>query len=350
MKRWICTLCCLVTATAIAADKYPVLVYPCPRAAAPPKLDGRLDDDAWRDAPLVSAFTTYDKHETAKVQTAFRAVYDDDALYLGVQCEEPMWQKVIVAAPGMRDDHAAVFRSEAIEVFLDPKHDHANYYQIAANVSGAVFDGRGSDSTWNGHAKAAGAVATGRWTLEIVLPWADFGVNAPQPGTVMGLNVCRDRNLGDREWTSWAYIAADFHDPLHFGHIVLSGTPETIGSLSAEFRKGGGDGPLQVFGTDGFSGTTYLALAKDSLKRVDAAIAELESLSRVEKSAEVAAALAQRVAQARRDVAPLTEKVNAGKPFDAAEWLAADRSIEDLRQSLSRAVWEARLDALLRGI
>jgi len=43
-------------------------------------------------------------------------------------------------------------------------------------------------------------------------------------------------------------IAANFHDPEHFGHLVLSPTPEILGKLSDEFRKGGLDGPIQVFG------------------------------------------------------------------------------------------------------
>jgi hypothetical protein len=341
---------CLTTAIALGAGKDPVLIYPCNRTAAAPKIDGQLDDAAWKDAALVSGFVAYDKHERATVQTAFRAVYDDQALYIGVQCDEPMWQKLVVGTPGMRDDHAGVFRSEAIEIFIDPKHDHADYFQIAVNISGSIFDGRGTDPSWNGKATAAGAVSEGKWSLEVRIPWADLGIRNPQPGTVIGLNVCRDRNLGDKEWTTWSPIAANFHDPLHFGHIVLSGTPEMIGQLSTEFRKGGLDGPLQVFGPQGFSGTTYLALTADSLKRMEATLQELESLQRSERSPEVAAALEKRIAAARLAVAPIAEKVKAGSPLDASEWLRTDMAIEKLRADLGKAIWEARLDALLRGI
>ena len=350
MRPTLVAIVCLVTATALAAGKSPVLVYPCNRAAVAPKIDGRLADAAWKDATLVSGFVTYDKHEMAVVQTAFRAVYDDSALYIGVQCDEPLWQKLVVGTSGMRDDHAAVFRSEAIEIFVDPTHDHTNYFQIAVNISGSIFDGRGADPSWNGTATAAGAVSEGQWALEARMPWADFGLKGVQPGMVIGLNICRDRNLGDKEWTTWSWVAANFHDPQRFGHIVLSGTPEMIGKLSNEFRKDGLDGPLQVFGPAGFSGTTYLALAADSLKRMEATLQELETLRGQEKSPEVAAALEKRIAAARLAIAPIAEKVQAQKPFDASEWLRTDMAIEKLRDELGKAVWEARLDALLRSI
>ena len=350
MRLLLAVILCFAAATAFAAGKSPVLVYPCNRVDTAPKIDGRLDDLAWKDATLVSGFVTYDKHEMASVQTAFRAVYDDTALYIGVQCDEPLWKKLVVGTPGMRDDHAAVFRSEAIEIFIDPRHDHTNYFQIAANIDGTIFDGRGNDPSWNSKATAAGAVSEGQWSLEVRILWADLGLSNVQPGMVIGLNVCRDRNMGDKEWTTWSQIAANFHDPLHFGHLVLSGTPEMIGKLSLEFHKGGGDGPLQVFGPVGFTGTTYLALATESLKRMEATLQELEALRGQERSPEVAAALEKRIATARLAIAPIAEKVKAQKPFDASEWLRTDLALEKLRDALGKAVWQARLDALLRSI
>jgi hypothetical protein len=45
---------------------------------------------------------------------------------------------------------------------------------------------------------------------------------------------------------TWAKVQGGFHDPERFAHVVLSGTPEMIGKLSAEFRKGGRTGPITV--------------------------------------------------------------------------------------------------------
>ncbi len=123
---------------------------------------------------------------------------------------------------------------------------------------------------------------------------------------------------------------------------MLSATPEMIGRLSDEFRKGGHAGPVQVFAAEGFSGTTYLALASRSLQSLDATLAELDSLCQREKSPAVAAA--------REMAAPIAAKVKGNQAFDAAEWVRTDTQMQQLRIELEKAVWNARLEALLSGI
>ena len=351
MRTLVAIAILLAGATALhAAEAPPVLVYPCERVAAPPVVDGRLDDAAWEKAALVSGFTYHDRRELVPVQTAFRVVYDAQALYVGVRCEEPLWQKMVPGAPGMRDTHGAVFGGEAIELFIDPKHNHSDYYQIAANSDATLFDGKGTDSAWNSRAKVATRISEGGWSLEIALPWTDFEVR-PEPGLVIGFNVCRDRNIApDKLWSTWAPIAANFHDPLRFGHLVLSATPEMIGRLGDEFRKGGLAGPIRVFAAEGFSGTTYLALAARSLETLEATLKELDSLRQQEKSPAVAAALAKRIAAAREMTAPIAVKVKGNQAFDAAEWVRADSQMQQLRLELEKAVWNTRLEALLSGI
>ena len=349
MTRMLLSLLLFAIAVAAdAADLAPVLVYPCSRVQTAPRMDGTLNDPAWDAAPWVSGFVQYDKPAPAAVPTSFRALFDEKALYLGIRCAEPLWQRVIVGTPALRDEHAEVFRAEGVEVFVDPGHDHGEYFQIAANVSGSIFDGRGTDSSWSGKATARGAVTEGQWTMTVTLPWADFGLK-PRPGLVVGFNVCRGRNLGDREWTTWAHTAANFHDPVHFGHLVLDATPEMIGKLSAELRKGGMEGPLRLYAPDGVSGTTYLALAAEAIKTLETTLGELEAVGRQENAA-VAGVIGKRVAEARAAIAPVSAKVKTGQAFDADEWTRADATIQRLRVGMEKALWDARLQALLSGI
>jgi hypothetical protein len=58
------------------------------RAENPPSLDGRLDDEAWKSAPASSAFTQKFPREGAAPNeaTTIRVVYDDRALFIGVDC------------------------------------------------------------------------------------------------------------------------------------------------------------------------------------------------------------------------------------------------------------------------
>src|SRR3990170_1107489 len=100
------------------------------------------------------------------------------------------------------------------------------------------------------------------WTLEVAIPWADLGLISPQSGDLLGFNVCRNRYLSGRtEWSNWAQTKGNFHDVERFAHLVLSPTPEEIGRLGGELRKGERSGPILLFGPEGYSGTSYRALA-----------------------------------------------------------------------------------------
>ena len=65
------------------------------------------------------------------------------------------------------------------------------------------------------------------------------------------------------------------------------------------------------------------------------------------KSPAVAAAL-KRIAAAASG-APIAAKVKE-TAFDAAEWVRTDTQMQQLRIELEKAVWNARLEALLSGI
>src|SRR4030042_409976 len=47
----------------LAADSFPINVYPCPKTDAAPVLDGKLDDAVWQQAPVVSGFTVFQTHQ-----------------------------------------------------------------------------------------------------------------------------------------------------------------------------------------------------------------------------------------------------------------------------------------------
>lgn len=51
----------------------------------PPKIDGRLDDKVWKDAPMMTDFIQFEPHKgrLATVKTEVRVAYDDTYLYFG---------------------------------------------------------------------------------------------------------------------------------------------------------------------------------------------------------------------------------------------------------------------------
>ncbi len=112
---------------------------------------------------------------------------------------------------------------------------------------------------------AATVLGDDGWSLEVAIPWADMG-EAPEPGQVVGFNVCRDRYLGaNKQWMNWSQTAANFHDPDRFGHAVLSPDAHRLGELEAEYRRGGRDGAIVFLGPPALVEASYRALVSHAL-------------------------------------------------------------------------------------
>ncbi|MHB8993674.1 MAG: carbohydrate-binding family 9-like protein [Armatimonadota bacterium] len=347
--RHYCALALLlaVARPVLAADSFPINVYPCQRAEAAPALDGKLDDAVWQQAPLVSGFTLYESGQIANPQTSFRVLWDDRYLYLGVRCEEPLMENVSLARHA-QDEHD-IFRSETIEFFVDPDHTHARYYQLAFSVAGSLYDGAGTDTAWDSGAQVKTCAGADFWSAEVAVPWESLKTR-PQSGKVVGFNLSRDRSVGTSVYSAWTRVDSGlgFHDPDRFAHLVLSGTPEQMGKLSEEFRKGGRTGAITVFSAEGFAQTTYAQLAAAAFANVDRLMADLDR-ERVKGNDPAAAAeIKQRLDDYAARLAAM--KAAAAGSLDAAEWTRLDLALQELTATLHKTVGEARLKALLDRI
>jgi len=157
-----------LVSVAWAQDDFDIKVYPCPKTAAAPVLDGRLDDAVWQTAPVVSAFTMYGKDTLAEVQTSFRVLWDDKYLYFGITCDEPMMDK-LAPITFARDEHA-IFGNETIELFVDPDHTHETYYQLAMNAGGSLYDGPREDMSGNSDPIVKANLGRNGWTTDTAVP------------------------------------------------------------------------------------------------------------------------------------------------------------------------------------
>lgn len=331
---------------ALAADDFPINVYPAARADTAPVLDGKLDDAVWQQTPLVSGFTLFGSDKLTEVQSSFRLLWDDKYLYLGLRNDEPNMAR-LVPITYAHDEHA-VFSSEAIEFFLDPNHTHDTYYQLAFNAAASLYDGFREDTSWNSEATVKAFRGPDFWSVEIAVPWKPMAAK-PAAGKVVGFNVNRDRHLGvDKQWCTWAKVQGGFHDPERFAHAVLSGTPEQIGKLQAELRKGGRTGPIMVYSHEGFSKESYTGLAASSLAQLQKLLADLRAEQKRETDAGTVAELEKRLTACEAQAEVFRQRAT-GK-LDATEWIRLDREMQQAVTLLRQAVSEARLTALLQSI
>lgn len=336
------TLLLSAAAAAQAADSFAVRVYPTPRAAAL-TLDGKLDDPDWQQAPLVSGFTGYEDNKLGEVQTAFRVLYDDKYLYFGIHCDEPNMDRV--QPTRVAHDEHGIFRTEVIELFLDPGHTHDLYYQLAFNVAGSLYDGERESTSWNSDAIVKTHMGPDFWSVELAMPWSKLGGDVT-PGRVVGFNLNRSRHVGatGSQYMTWTQVQGGFHDPARFAHLVLSGTPEMIGKLGPEFRKGDRTGPIHVYSAEGFSQQSYSQLAQAALAELDGLVAGLQAEQKRETDKAAAAELVRRLAEHQQQLADYHRQA---QKLNAAEWSRLDVDMQKLRTVLSQVLWDARLSAIL---
>ncbi len=142
------------------------------RTAAPPRIDGKLDDAAWLLAPPDSRFTQNypDEGKPPTQRTELRVLYDDDAIYIGVRCFDDH-PKEIVERLTRRDRD-----TDADKVIIDisSKADHLSAYRFDLNVSGVLADGLWFNDTdfstdWDGLWTGATSRDAHGWSAELAI-------------------------------------------------------------------------------------------------------------------------------------------------------------------------------------
>jgi len=189
---------------------------------APPKLDGVLNDDIWKTAPLHEGFRQRDPDEgkPATERTTFQIAYDDEALYFAIMCYDSEPDK-IVARLARRDNH---IESDRIDITLDPHYNGQTGFWFTVSASGSVTDGiiiRDSwwDNTWDGVWNVKTQLHPDGWAAEYKIPFHVLRF-APKEKYVWGFQVARYISR-KKEAFQWRLIRRS--DPgwvSHFGDLI----------------------------------------------------------------------------------------------------------------------------------
>ena len=209
------------------------------RTPQPVALDGLLAEPAWATCEWQGQFTIAGNrgdnsraHQPVSVQTRFKVLYDDYAIYVGVECDEPALGKLKARTP-WRD--GAVWQDDCVEIFFDPGNEGRYYHQVMVNSRGTIYDSYSADyglvhsKLWNGAFRAAGKVdvEAGKWRVELEIPLGAI-VLGETAGASWKWNVTRERHAGGTlELSTWSPMTGGFHKPRYFG---------TLAGLSVDFR------------------------------------------------------------------------------------------------------------------
>ncbi len=197
----------LLSALALAA---PVELPPRPhilatRTATPPKIDGRLDDQVWKTAPLYDNFTQHQPDEGAPPTepTFVRVLYDDRNIYVGVDC--PQTHAPITKRLQRRD---GPLPSDGVWIDIDSRDDGVTAFHFSINAAGALLDGVHFNDTdfssdWDGIWEAKVARTGHGYTVEFRIPLATLRFTA-RPIASWGFQVRRFIDAR-QEYDDWAF-------------------------------------------------------------------------------------------------------------------------------------------------
>ncbi|MCA9712604.1 MAG: carbohydrate binding family 9 domain-containing protein, partial [Myxococcales bacterium] len=180
----------------------PGLVEPEPRSyrairtAETMVIDGRADEQTWRDAPVDDRFVerTPEVGGTPPVRTTLQVAYDDDYLYVLLVCESERGDVIVRT---LRRDNPGIFSDDAVYVKLDAAHNHRTGVSLGVNADGAQIDALGLDdgaqflTEWDAVWTAETQRREDGYTAEFRIPFAILGIKSADEQTI-GLDISRD--------------------------------------------------------------------------------------------------------------------------------------------------------------
>lgn len=233
--------------------------YVCHRADGPIKIDGKLDDAAWKDILWTDDFGDIegDRKPKPRFRTRVKMAWDDKVLYIAAELEEPHVQGSFT-----KHDSYIFHQDHDFEVFLDPDGDNHNYAELEMNALNTTWDllltmpykdgGKAIDA-WeiaglktavhvNGTINDPSDTDKG-WTIEIAWPWEGLRqiANCPVPprdGDQWRINFSRveldfeitdgkyrKKNKPEQNWVWSPQGAINMHMPERWGYLQFSTAP-----------------------------------------------------------------------------------------------------------------------------
>lgn len=188
------------------------------RLSAPVALDGKLDEEVWRTAPVATDFrqSQPDEGKPATQETEVRFAYDDEAIYIGARMFDTDGGKG-VRTRLMRRDAMTESDSDILQVVFDAYHDHQSSFFFWVNPSGSKRDGTG-DATWDPVWQVQTRIDSLGWTAEIRIPFNQLNFSRAVDQT-WGVQILRfSHRTNERSHYAW-WPNNESGGPQRYGHL-----------------------------------------------------------------------------------------------------------------------------------
>ena len=209
------------------------------RIAQPPRIDGVLDEEEWLAAAVIDEFIQQEPSEgdPATERTVVRLMYDEHALYVGVEAYDSIPHAVI--ATEMRRDSRQLLDEDNFQLILDTFNDSRSGYMFVTSPLGAKLEQqiseegegsrRGNSSNinldWDGVWDVSAQRTDQGWVAEIAIPMVTM--RFPEADRqVWGVNFMRNIRRKN-EQVFWAPIPKGYD----LTRVSLAGTMTGLGGV-----------------------------------------------------------------------------------------------------------------------
>ncbi|MFM8532925.1 MAG: carbohydrate binding family 9 domain-containing protein [Acidimicrobiia bacterium] len=177
------------------------------RVTQPLRIDGKLDDDAYRTTPAITDFVQQepDEFKPATEKTEAWVFFDDDNVYVSARNYESHPERRV--ANEMRRDTGQLRQNDTFGVMFDTYYDRRNGYIFYANAIGGLADSQVTDegppnADWNTVWDVRTGEFGGGWTIEMASPFKSLRY---RPGTDQNWGINLRRVV--RWKNEWSYLA-----------------------------------------------------------------------------------------------------------------------------------------------
>ncbi len=234
----------LADSTARAVDPPVTREADCRWTEQAPKIDGKLDDPAWKTAAVIDRFPLFwNKSDPGPAHsTKARLLWDRDALYFAAE----MTDSDVRVFGTKHNDY--LWNGDVFEMFFKPSRDRPEYYEFQSNPKSVLFEasflarhkpvepfetsrpmGMSAVAVTDGTPDNPGDTDKG-WTVEGKIPWTAFEPSnaRPEPGATWSFALCRYDYFGPEKtepimMSSAPLTRRDFHRFEDYGRLKFLG-------------------------------------------------------------------------------------------------------------------------------
>ena len=220
------------------AQKIQPKLLPAKRTTGLIKIDGILNEAAWKDAAIMDSLVEFRPKvgalEDAPDRTVTYLMYNDEGIYFGGFCHERTKDSIATQLIG-RDNFGA---NDYVGIIFDTYNDKLNGFEYFVTPLNEQMDGKfnppepdkdDEDFTWNAVWSSGAVITDSGWSFEMFIPFSAirFGKKDIQD---WGVNITRRRIKTQQQYT-WNPI-----DPNVNGFLTQEGLWKDVAHIQPPLR------------------------------------------------------------------------------------------------------------------